>query len=230
MIDQLVIGDKASFDDFAASVATRKIKTPAKKKIKETVPFSNVTYDFSAINGEAYWEERKLEYVFEIIADDPEELEELKTIFACWVMNIQEEELHDPFIPDYHFKATFDEVSFEDDEGMEKTTATVIFTAYPFKIANLPKVYVFELTNGVSQTVTIYNNSAHNVYPVFSVTGAAVIVTFDNGTTNYWEQDETGDEGITNSDFVLHSGVNTLALRSYGQGSKLTVRFYEEVF
>lgn len=40
MIDQLIIGDKASFDDFGASVATRKIKMPKKKSIKETVPLT----------------------------------------------------------------------------------------------------------------------------------------------------------------------------------------------
>ena len=74
MIDQLIIGDKASCDDYGASVASRKIVPPKKKEIKETVPFSNVTYDFSAINGEQYWEERELEYTLEIIAPTPEEL------------------------------------------------------------------------------------------------------------------------------------------------------------
>ena len=42
MIDQLIIG----------GLAKSKKKPPKKKSIKETVPFSNVTYDFTAINGE----------------------------------------------------------------------------------------------------------------------------------------------------------------------------------
>ena len=78
MIDQIKIGDKSSYDDFSASFSNRKIGKPKKKVIKETIPFSNITYDFSAINGELYWEERELEYTFEITADTPEELEELK--------------------------------------------------------------------------------------------------------------------------------------------------------
>lgn len=56
MLDQLIIGDKSSFDDFDASVSERNISPPKKKEIKETVPFSNVTYDFSKINGELFWE------------------------------------------------------------------------------------------------------------------------------------------------------------------------------
>jgi predicted Ser/Thr protein kinase len=78
MLDQLIIGDKGSCDDFEASVKERVIHPPKKKSIKKTIPFSNVTHDFSAINGEVYWEERTLEYIFEIIANSAEELEEKK--------------------------------------------------------------------------------------------------------------------------------------------------------
>lgn len=163
MYDQLIIGDKASFDDFGASVASRKIKMPPKKSIKETVPFSNLTYDFSAINGETYWEERELEYVFEITADDPEKLEELKRRFSSWVMSVQEQELHDPHIPDYHFLATYSKLEPEDDEGLDKTTLTVTFTAYPYMIANYPKVYDTLLPVKGVRTLTIMNESDHPV-------------------------------------------------------------------
>ena len=88
MLDQLRIGDKYSYDDFFASVAERKIKKPKKKKIKDTVPYSNKTYDFSAINGEVYWEERELEYILELDADTPEELEERKIALSSWLMNV----------------------------------------------------------------------------------------------------------------------------------------------
>ena len=69
MIDQLIIGSKKSYDDFGASVSERTIHQPKKKTIKETVPFSNITHDFSGIDGEVYWEERKLEYIFENMPD-----------------------------------------------------------------------------------------------------------------------------------------------------------------
>lgn len=166
MNDQLIIGEKASFDDYEASLAKRNIGMPTKKTIKETVPFSNVTYDFSKINGELYWEERELEYVFEIIASTPEKLEELKTAFASWVMNVFEEEIHDPFIPDYHFIGTFDDIDFEDEETLDKSTVTVTFTAYPYKVANLPTVFEFEVEVGMYDPKiisTFVNDSAHRV-------------------------------------------------------------------
>ena len=165
MIDQLIIGEKASFDDFGASLATRNIGMPRKKSIKETVPFSNVTYDFSKINGEVYWEERDLEFVFEIIASTPEKLEELKTAFSSWVMNVFNEEIHDPFIPDHHFVGTFDDIEFEDDEGLDKTTVTVTFLAYPYKIANTPKVYQLDIDSGTSKKIWIVNESSHRITP-----------------------------------------------------------------
>ena len=161
MIDQLIIGDKASFDDFEASVAFRTIGLPEKKTIKETVPFSNVTYDFSKINGELYWNERELEYVFEIVAQTPERLEDLKAAFASWVMNIHQEELHDPFIPDHHFVATFSKIKFDDEEGLNKTTATVVFASYPYKVANLPRVFERTVTGAVEMYVV--NNSSHPI-------------------------------------------------------------------
>lgn len=171
-MDQLIIGEKASFDDFGASVASRKIKMPKKKVVKETVPFSNITYDFSAINGEVYWEERELEYVFEMTAETPERLEELKTAFASWVASVQEAELHDPFIPDYYFRATYEDMTTEDDEGMDKTTLTVKFAAYPFMIANVPKpIAEVEAPPNLVTDALVTNPYGHEIVPVFIADG-----------------------------------------------------------
>lgn len=170
MTDQLMIGDKASFDDFEASLASRKIGMPKKKSIKETVPFSNVTYDFSKINGELYWEERELEFVFEIIASTPEELEELKTAFSSWVMNVHNDEIHDPFIPDYHFIGTYDDMDFADEESLDKTTVTVKLMAYPYKIANLPTVYEYTVAGGGYGSLFVENKSSHPVQASISFT------------------------------------------------------------
>lgn len=175
MLDQLIIGDRGSVDEFGASVASRKISQPKKKSIKETIPFSNITYDFSAINGELYWEERELQYVFEILANTPEELEEQKTAFASWLMNVMDENIYDPFIPDYHFVGTFSDIDFEDEECVEKTTATVTFTAYPYKIANQEKVYKRSIPVGGEETIVVVNNSSHRLSPTITVDTACSI-------------------------------------------------------
>lgn len=226
MIDQLIIGDKASFDDFSASVATRKIKMPPKKTIKETVPFSNITYDFSAINGETYWEERELEYVIEITAENPEKLEELKRKFSAWVMNVHEQELHDPHIPDYHFIATYDKMDSDDDAGLDKTTLTVTFTAYPYMIADTPKVREVELSASELVTIHILNESAH---PVSLTIANTVCVRVKIGNLATTEPIPSGE--ATYRALKLPPGVTLVSLTNYeAHDGTVRISFYEEVF
>lgn len=225
MTDQIKIGDKDSFDDFEASVATRHIGMPKKKSIKETVPFSNITYDFSDINGETYWEERELEYVFEITADDPEELEVLKSKFAGWVMGVKEQALHDPHIPDYHFLATYDDMKVDDDEGLEKTTLTVTFTAYPYKIADTPKMRGEYLSSNATKTFKVNNESDH---PVAIFLRTPLNITLKVGDTQTVPF-EPGD--YDNLAIKVPPGETTIEVTNSGVGnSYVTVGFYEEVF
>jgi hypothetical protein len=225
-MDQLIIGDKASLDDFAASVASRKIKLPKKKSIKETVPFSNVTHDFSAIDGETYWEERELEYIFEITADDPEELEELKGKFAAWVMGVMGQELHDPHIPDYHFLATYDDMDPEDDEGLDKCTLTVKFTAYPYKIADTPKVYETTLTASKWRQISILNESDH---PVSLTIENSMQITVGIGSDGAMSPIPKGSG--TYSALKLPKGSSTVFLsNSESKDGTVRISFKEEVF
>lgn len=221
MIDQLIIGKMASYDDFGASVAERKIIKPKKKSIKETVPFSNVTHDFSAINGEVYWEEASLEYIFEIDADSAEELEDKKRPFVSWVMNVQNEELHDPYIKNFHYLATFDDIDIDDSE-VEKATITVTFTAYPYMICDFPKVAVFQIPEA-DNIVTIENNSSHRITPTFKAS-VECIITKGNASFGI----PAGE--ITDDSITFAPGINTFAVRATGNVGTLTVEFREEVF
>lgn len=221
MFDQIIISDKASYDDFEASVAERRNNKPKKKSIKESVPFSNVTYDFSAIDGEIYWEERTLEYVFEITANTPEELEEKKQPFVSWIMNVMGEELHDPFINDYHFLATFSDIQ-EDDSQIEKSVITVTFTAYPYMICNYKKTAQFEVTE-TETTVTVYNDSSHRVTPTINIDVGCVIT---KGTSSF--AFPAGE--IKDSKFALSPGDNTLKVQTNGGNGTMKIEFIEEVF
>lgn len=228
MFDQLIIGDIHSYDDFDATVAERKVGKPKKKIVKDSVPYSNVTHDFSAINGEIYWEERELEYVFEIIADSAEELEEKKLPFMSWIMNVMNEKLHDPFIPDYHFLATFADID-EDDSEIEKSTITVKFTAYPYMIANEQRTYNYTIpaiTDGEPMTVKITNDSAHIIVPTLIANKTCTISTERNGNASY--SIPAGES--RNEAFTLNVGVNVWTLHPVLSGANLTVQFYEEVF
>lgn len=224
MLDQFMVGNKASYDDFGASVAHRKISMPKKKTIKETVPFSNITYDFSAINGELYWEERELEYECEILADSPEELEFKKAEFSAWVMNVMEEEIRDPYDPEYHFIGTFDAMDYEDDEGMEKTVATVTFSAYPYKIANRITGHGVYVRAGQSATMKVYNKSSHRITPTIYASAA---VTLQMGGASYSVL--AGE--IKDEIFKLAIGLNDITVNNAGTtDADVILKYAEEVF
>lgn len=224
IFDQLIIGKLASYDDFGASVKERETPPPKKKTIKETLPFSNATYDFSSINGETYWEERELSYVFEIIATTPEELEEKKTAFANWVMNVANEEIHDPYIDGYHFLGTFDSMDYDDEDSADKSTITVNFTAYPYKIANDAKSYIITVSNDSTVTLALVNNSGHRVQ--LSVTTDAPIK-FTLGDTAYNVPIGT----VTDFDLMLPVGSNTVFVQNEGaKAATVSFSFWEEVF
>lgn len=220
MIDQLIIEDKASFDDFGASVRERKINAPTKKIIKETVPFSNTTYDFTKINGEPYWEEGSVEYIFEILADTPEELEEKKIAFSNWIMLVQENKLYDPFLKDYHFKATFAEIDFDDSE-IEKSTISVKFSTYPFKISNERKVYSFNIGAGNEVTTAIINDSSCKIVPTVE-TSENITVSMDNSTFGL-------SAGITESEnFEFETGVVELTIKNTSENDATVVISFDE--
>ena len=222
MLDQLIIGNKGSVDDFEASMKEREIGEPNKKSIKETVPFSNKIYDFSKINGEVYWEERVLTYVFEIIANSPEELETKKQEFKSWVMNIFEENLHDPYIEDYHFIATFDSISCDDTE-IEKSTITVTFTAYPYMLSNVKKSFSFNVSESAATKATIKNDSSHRIRPTFR-SDVPFLLKTSNGSYGI----PSGE--ISSSDFLLDVGIITFTLQSIEGSGTVRIEFVEEVF
>lgn len=220
MIDRLIIGKTDSYDDFEASVKERTITEGKKKEIKDSVPFSNLTYDFSAINGEIYWEEKKLEYVLEITADTPEELEEKKLAFKSWVMNVMGEKLHDPFILDYHFIATYSDIDIDDSE-IEKATITVTFTAYPYMISNRKRTYTVQITASEEKSVTIQNDSSHRITPTFN---ADVFFTVKIGDSSY----SVSSGETTDDSFKLAVGKNTLTINAAESGT-VNISFSEEV-
>lgn len=207
--------------DFDASMSEREISEPKKKSIKETVPFSNAIYDFTKINGEIYWEERTLTYVFEIIADSPEELEDKKRTFKDWVMNVHEEELHDPYIKDYHFLATFSEISCDDSE-IEKSTITVVFTAYPYMISDAKRSFHFPLSTELTERKVV-NNSSHRIVPTF-ISDVAFTVQFGGISYSF----PSGE--VTHEPLKLDVGNNLLSFQTSSSTGTVKVEFNEEVF
>lgn len=224
MLDQLIINGVGSYDEYTASLAFRNIKPPAKKEIKETVPFSNQAYDFSGINGEVYWEERDVEFVLEMTAQDPAGLEYKKTRLANWLMNVQTARIFDPHDLDHYFLGTYADMTFEDDESVEYTVCTVVFKAYPYKIAVKPTTYVVEVPGNTEQTVLVRNESGHPVVPQVK-TDVAVTVTLNGLSCVY-------PAGLSKtSGFKLPPGMLELKVANQQAAACRTIiQFYEEVF
>ena len=115
----------------------------------------------------------------------------------------------------------------EDEESVDKTTITVKFKAYPYKIANKPKIYTFtvpaNLPEGADGVVkTVVNNSGHKITPTFITD---VGVTLKMGNVSYFiPAGETADGSLK-----LDVGQNTLIIQSE-EDCTLTVKFFEEVF
>lgn len=221
--DQLIIGDVSSLE-FDASVMQRTISLPAKKEIKQTVPFSNKTYDFSAIGGEVYWEQRELEYIMEIDASCPEELSAKKTRFFNWVMNVMDEEIRDPFDPDWHYVGTFKNITPEDDESVEKSTITVVFEVYPYKFANTPTVYVIPVPAKSEVAERIVNDSGHRLTPTLEANVEMTLLM--SGASYTVPADE-----VTDDRFKLEKGATTLKVANQtNNDGLLKIEFVREVF
>ena len=157
MIKQLIIDGKKSYDDFGLLIASRNISQPKKKSIKESVPYSNTIYDFSKLNGEIYWEERTLQYTFDIAEITTEEMEIVKSNAYNWLMNVHDTDIYDPYIGDYHFHGSFDSDSWSEDFGAGEIK--VSFTVYPYKISNVDNsVSTDEI--GISNDGTLTNSVA----------------------------------------------------------------------
>lgn len=231
MIDSVVIGEYDSYYDFDASMKEREIGEPKKKSIKETVPFSNEVYDFTKINGEIYWEERVLTYVFEILADSPIELEEKKRNFKKWIMNVHKQRLYDPYIEDYYFTATFDDISCDDSE-IEKSTITVTFTANPYMTSEFYKAYEIVATEE-SQAVEIYCNSCHGIVPdIVNLEGDIVLGIDSNPESDYGYIGSSYNlsAGITrNTSIKLTPGLNKFHINSVSGEVPVRIVFHEEV-
>lgn len=223
-LDQLFIGDTGSHEEYGASVKAIRIKDPTKKEVKETVPFSNVTYDFSMINGELYWNEREIEVDFEIMADTPEELVRKKAAFNNWVMNVFKEDIHSPFDPDYHYVGSFSKKDYTDEDNAEKTVAKVVFMVYPYKISNDPELFHFTVPANGNITDYIVNKSSHRITPTI-ISASEIVIQY--GNTSYGvPMGETTDES-----FKLKTGKNELKFVNQNETPcQVTVKFYKELF
>lgn len=151
MTDGIRINDKHSFGDFGLYLKSRNISLPEKKSIRETIPYMNGYYDFSALNGAPTWNERTIEYAFDVLNDNPVELDHFVSYVLDWLANVHDVDIYDDTVFGYHWHGSYDKCDVTWDETGMQAELKVTFVVHPFKIANEPTTY--RMTTGI-HTVT----------------------------------------------------------------------------
>ena len=213
-MDGIRIAGRHSWDDFGLYIKTRNIGLPARKRIRQTVPFCHGSYDFSALGGEVAYEDRTLSYTFDLAADTLSALEAEKAAVSAWLAQVQEAEIRDDVAPGCHFVGSTSALSWSPEENGYQGELSVQFACYPFKISDAPKELVLEGT----APKTLY----------LSGFGAALKAVSDSATTvtNGLLSGSLSPDVPALLPFTLHQGVNTLS--QTGEG-RVGLIYYEEM-
>lgn len=169
MTDGIRINDKHSYGDFGLYLKTRIIGLPEKKSIRQTVPFMNGYYDFSALNGAPAWDERIIEYSFDVINDSPVELDFFVSHVLDWLGTAHDVDIFDDTVYRFHWHGSYNGATVAWDETGLHAEINVSFVVHPFKIADERTEYT--MTAG---TYTI-NNLGMVVAPFVSSDATAAI-------------------------------------------------------
>jgi predicted phage tail component-like protein len=160
--------------DMNVVMHSKSIQPPPKKKIKDTVPFMNGSYDFSTwgSNGEQLYSEREITIVLGLPADTKEQLQVLYSKTLEWLEDTGQQQLIFDVIPDYYYLAELEEASsFQ--EVMEFGLLTIKMITYPFK----------KSINYVGDDIWDTFNFEEDVvqYNQFTISGSSKIVIYNPG-------------------------------------------------
>lgn len=123
-------------EDFGLCVSAQPgLSAPVQKTARVDIPFSHGTLDFSALNGEVYYQDRELSFSFDVLADGPEDLEAQLAAVASWLSPVCGDELVDDDRPDVYFRASAPSLSVSRDETGLAASVEASFSVYPFALA-----------------------------------------------------------------------------------------------
>lgn len=202
-----------SYEDYDLYLKSREIGLPEKKSIRQTVPYMNGYYDFSALNGAPAWNERKIAFTFDLIQDTPEALDAYVASVQNWLCNVHDVDISDDTMRDYHWHGSYESCDVSWDETGLQAEVKVTFVVHPFKIADYPTEYRLQ-----AGTHTIYNRGmAVAPYTVSESTAAIQIGSYVSSISANEK---------TRLEIDLVRGENTVVVT----GDKtVTLGFYEEV-
>jgi predicted phage tail component-like protein len=211
-------------NDVGVVMHNKSIQSPPKKKIKDSVPFMNGSYDFSTIgsNGEIVYSEREITIVLGLPAETKERLQVLYSTTLEWLVDVGKQKLVFDVIKDYYFMAEVEETSsFE--ETMEFGKLEIKFVVDPFKSSvdyvgvniwdtfNFEEDYLQDSGYDVvgSKTITLYN-PGRTVRPIINCNAPMTLI--QNGKSYDLV---VGDNKLYG--FYLTNLANTLTINGTGR-------------
>lgn len=215
--------NKHSFKDYGITMAhNRTIGIPDKKKYTQTLPFSNVVYDYSSIFGSQSYEERTLKYSFNVVGEaitTKVHMNMVKTQLINWFMSSEgKAPLYDDNYPGFHFMAEVEgRSSFREDWNFG--ILEVEFTAYPFMISNRPEGHdiwdEFNFLLDVSQPLKFELPTSSYEYVPLTVGSSATIAAWATTTVGGTNGNLAGDVGITRRVLEVINSGSSSSTRSY---------------
>ena len=218
MIKQLIANGKSSYNDFGIYIKERNPSVPTKRRNIKTIPGMHGFYDFSSLYGEVIYEDRTIEYKFDITGWDVEDLDNERRRVMDWILNIHNTKIIDEYSPNYYWLGSYSDGSWKEDA--EQGLLTVKFVVYPFAISINPRELYINISDNEEKNIIINNDSSHRVVPKIITDGTILIkkdelnITLSSGE---WEIDN----------FYFEKGENNLLISG---NANVCIKYNEEVF
>jgi hypothetical protein len=218
MIYQLRANGNASYDGFGAYIRSRKIPVPTPKKVLESVPYRNGSYDFSLLAGELAFEDLIISYSFDVADFAVPIVQSEKDALATWLIGVQDMDITDDYVsearPGAVWHGSFEGIDWDEEGG--QGLMEVSFRVWPYKL--LPQQTI-TLSAG---TANFTNPSVHRVVPVLNKDSGVGNITTPKGTFS-----APSGQDVKNTGFELLPGANTWTIAGSGN---VRLTFRPEVF
>lgn len=222
---EIIFNNKNSYTDLNLNIESFNIQSPSKKKIKDSVPFMNGSFDFSTVgsNGEITYTERSIMIRFYLVEENTADLFNKYSQVLDWLLGVGQSKLTFCDMPDCYYLAEVENAPTFDNVIEEAGVMEVEFIAYPFKFGvnlegseqpwdtfNFELGYIqeskFDVTS--SKTIELYN-VGRTVSPTVNCTSNMTVI-LNGYTANF----TTGDN--TDWRFKLQPGINSITISGTG--------------
>lgn len=156
--------------EFNVAMESKTIEYPSKKKVKDSVPFMNGSYDFSTVgsNGEIVYEEREITITLGLPGKNKDQLQVLYSQILQWLVDSGKHKLVFDGLNEYYFEAEV-ETNSTLNEAMQYGRLELKFVADPFKKSeydvgnDIWDIFNFEEDYAQDVRFTIVNNKTISV-------------------------------------------------------------------